>query len=219
MVPYDQNLGNTSWDIWSKALALEALALQSWFSDFCASAFGLELNPWWKFWIFITEVLASHLAKLMSWIGQPVTWTQDDFLWVMSYHDVLWRSWYVIRYDICLFIFFHVYVLLPKLFSFQGDFRFVLCCLPFEIAMFLSLHFLMAPPHEAWLKPWSQNASELQKVSVFSSPRRTKSTGRVGCQAYGAFHHHSMRSLLCFNNVVLVRLFSNASIYCSWQGR
>jgi len=27
----------------------------------------------------------------------------------------------------------------------KSDFRFVLCCLPFEIAMFLSLHFLMAP--------------------------------------------------------------------------
>lgn len=197
MVPYDQNLGNTSWDIWSKALALEALALQSWFSDFCASAFGLELNPWWKFWIFITEMLASHLAKLMSWIGQPVTWTQDEFLWVMSYHDVLWRSWYVIRYDICLFIFFHVSVLLPKLFSFQGDFRFVLCCLPFEIAMFLSLHFLMAPPHEAWLKPWSQNASELQKVSAESEANKIQQKSPVS----GVWClHHSMRSLLRFTH-------------------
>lgn len=151
---------------------------------------------------------ASHLDSRRFFVSHVLSWC---VMKIMICYKI---------YDICLFIFFHVSVLVPKLFSFQGDFRFVLCCLPFEIAMFLSLHFLMAPPHEAWLKPWSQkhkNASELQKVSA--QPRRTKSNRRVRCQAYGAFHHHSMRSLLCFNNVVLVRLFSNASIYCSWQGR
>lgn len=145
---------------------------------------------------------ASHLDSRRVFVSHVLSWCVIKIM-------ICYKIWYMFVH-----IFFHVSVLLPKLFSFQGDFRFVLCCLPFEIAMFLSLHFLMAPPHEAWLKPWSQNASELQKVSA-QSPRRTKSNRRVRCQAYGAFTTRCDLCCVLLTNVVLVWLFSNASIYCS----
>ena len=97
---------------------------------------------------------ASHLDSRRFFVSHVLSWCVMKIM-------ICYKIWYMF-----LHIFLHVYVLLPKLFSFQGDFRFVLCCLPFEIAMFLSLHFLMAPApaHEAWLKPWSQNESKTTKT-------------------------------------------------------